>query len=87
MNHKGHLKWMAITALAIFFILILMGKPAGEALPLGIALACPLMMVMMMFGGGHAGHGQHTAGPRETGNTGHHDHRSATSSKDGNALF
>lgn len=57
MNHKAHLKWMAIVAAGAFVVLLLMGKPAGEALTMAVALACPLMMVAMMLGGHSHGHG------------------------------
>ncbi len=58
MNHSGlgHVKWMALTAAGLFGVLLLFGNSAGEALRYAILLACPLMMVGMMFGG-HSGHG------------------------------
>ena len=63
MNHSGagHLKWMAVIAGGVFAILVLLGKPAGEALSLAVVIACPLMMVFMMLGmPGHRGHsGEH----------------------------
>ncbi|SDL12271.1 Protein of unknown function [Tessaracoccus oleiagri] len=62
MSHKGHLKWMAILAGALFLVMLALGKPVSEAFSYAVVLACPLMMVGMMFGGhGHAGHGGHAA--------------------------
>jgi hypothetical protein len=65
MKHSGagHLKGMALIAGGAFVVLLLLGKPAGEAFSYALALACPLMMVGMMFGG-HGGHGGH-GGTRE----------------------
>ena len=66
MNHSGlgHVKWMALIAAGLFGVLLLFGNPAGEALRYAILLACPLMMVGMMFGGhsGHSGHSGHGNG-------------------------
>ena len=58
MKHSGagHLKGMALIAGGAFVVLLLLGKPAGEAFSYALALACPLMMVGMMFGG-HGAHG------------------------------
>ena len=58
MNHSGagHLKGMFLIAAGAFALLLLLGKSAGEALTYAALLACPLMMVGMMFGG-HGGHG------------------------------
>lgn len=52
MNHSGfgHLKWMVLTAVVLFGVLLLMGRSAGDALSYAVLLACPLMMVAMMFG-------------------------------------
>jgi hypothetical protein len=52
----GHLKGMAVIVGAALAVLLLMGKPFDEAIVYAIVLACPLMMVGMMFGG-HQGHG------------------------------
>ncbi|WP_413453119.1 DUF2933 domain-containing protein [Georgenia sp. 1P01AC] len=40
----------------LFLALRVFGVPAGDALLYAAVLACPVMMVMMMFGG-HGGHG------------------------------
>lgn len=61
-NHggKNHLLMMGGIAGLIFVVLILLGKPVGEALLLALFAACPLMMVGMMFsmrGGGQQQNG------------------------------
>lgn len=50
-QHSGinHLKWMGGIAVGIFMVLLLTGQPLGSAIFLSILLACPLMMVAMMF--------------------------------------
>ena len=70
MNHSGsgHLKGMAVITGGAFVVLLLLGKSAGEAFSYALVLACPLMMVGMMFGGhrgneddaGHDGHAGHS---------------------------
>lgn len=82
MNHSGfgHLKWMVLTAVVLFGVLLLMGRSAGDALSYAVLLACPLMMVAMMFGmrSGQGGHGGQDADagapPRDGANdrVGHH---------------
>ncbi|ADG76536.1 conserved hypothetical protein [Cellulomonas flavigena DSM 20109] len=80
MNHSGfgHLKWMALTAAALFGVLLLLGNSVGDALRYAVLLACPLMMVAMMFGphSGRGGHGGSETGmrPREDtdGRVDHH---------------
>gem|GEM_PF-2713821 len=57
-NHggKNHLLMMGGIAVLVFVVLILFGKPVGEALPLALFAACPLMMIGMMYsmrGGGN----------------------------------
>lgn len=49
-QHSGmsHVRWMAGIAAAILVVLLLMGRPLGDAIFLSILLACPLMMVGMM---------------------------------------
>jgi len=62
----SHLKHMVLGGAALFGVLLVVGVPAGTAFVLALALACPLMMVMMMAGGHqHMGHGpdQHRAAP------------------------
>ena len=46
---KGHLKHMVIGGGAILVVLLLFGVGFREALPWAFLLACPLMMVGMMF--------------------------------------
>lgn len=72
MNHSGggHLKGMALISGGVFVVLLLLGKPAGEALSYAVLLACPLMMVGMMFGG-HAGHGASRDDSEHEAHTGH----------------
>ena len=56
MSHGNHLKYMLYGGLAIFAVLAVSGVPLGTALTYGALLACPLMMVAMMFTmGGHGG--------------------------------
>jgi hypothetical protein len=59
---KGHLKHMLIGAGAILGVLLLVGVSFREALPWALLLACPLMMVGMMFvmGRGMGAHGSNT---------------------------
>ena len=58
---KGHLKHMLIGAGAILAVLLVAGVDFRQALQWAILLACPLMMVGMMFmmnrkGGSHEHH-------------------------------
>lgn len=62
MSFGSHIKQMLLGAAAIFGVLLLAGIPVWAALTYSLLLACPLMMVWMMFGmkhGGHGGHGGH----------------------------
>ncbi len=65
MNHSGtgHLKGMALLVAGAFVVLLLLGRPPGEALLYAAILACPLMMILMMVGG-HGGHGGHVGDDR-----------------------
>ncbi|GAA4626817.1 DUF2933 domain-containing protein [Cellulomonas oligotrophica] len=79
MNHSGfgHVKWMVLTAVVLFGVLLLMGRSAGDALSYAVLLACPLMMVAMMFGmrSGHGSQGADTGAPPRDGTNdrvGHH---------------
>lgn len=56
-THQGHLKSMAIICGAVFALLLVLGKSPIDALLLAVVLACPLMMILMMFVGRHHGHG------------------------------
>ncbi|PYF95982.1 Protein of unknown function [Georgenia satyanarayanai] len=58
MNHSGsgHLKGMVLLMGGLFIAMRVFGVSTGDALVYAAVLACPLMMVMMMFGG-HGGHG------------------------------
>ena len=58
MNHSGsgHLKGMVLLMGGLFIALRIFGVSAGDAFVYAAVLACPVMMVMMMFGG-HGGHG------------------------------
>ncbi|WP_448072920.1 hypothetical protein [Georgenia yuyongxinii] len=69
---------MALITGGVFLILLLLGKPAGEAGLYALLLACPLMMVGMMFGG-HRGHG---AGEGDSGHQGHVGHGSQQNASD-----
>jgi hypothetical protein len=59
MMHGNHVKHMAIGAAVLFAAFLFAGVPLGRALPYALFLACPLMMVAMMFmmGRGQDGHG------------------------------
>ena len=50
---KKHLLYMAGGAVAVFVVLVISGVPASGALVWGLLLACPLMMVTMMFSMNH----------------------------------
>lgn len=79
MNHSGmgHLKGMAVIVGGVFVLLLLLGKAPGEALSLAAIVACPLMMVGMMLGGGHGGDAGHE------GHSGHEGHKGAGRRPDG----
>jgi len=72
-NHggKSHLFGMVGIGALVLVVLLFAGKSFGEALPLAALLACPLMMIGMMFTmrGGNNGHQHDNNAP-----TDHHDH-------------
>lgn len=49
----SHMKHMAAGFAGLFAVLVVAGVPVTTALGYAVALACPLMMVTMMFGGHH----------------------------------
>ncbi|OYN92562.1 hypothetical protein CGZ91_03530 [Parenemella sanctibonifatiensis] len=55
-NHRSHLLGMLGIAALVVLALLAAGRSLGEALPLAALLACPLMMIGMMFMG-HGAHG------------------------------
>lgn len=61
MNHNmspvAHLKWMLVAAGAVLVVLAVTGVPLSRALFYAALLACPLMMVFMMFSMIHGQHG------------------------------
>jgi len=74
-NHKrkaNFLPWMIVAILASLLVFNYLGTPGSNGLslngfswlPVLLGLACPLMMLFMMFGHGHGGSGnesdQHT---------------------------
>ena len=64
-NHggKSHLLGMLGIGATVLIVLLFAGRSFREALPLAAVLACPLMMIGMMFmmrGGGHQ-HGNDSA--------------------------
>ena len=67
---KGHLKHMLIGGGAVLVVLLLVGVSVRDALPWAVLLACPLMMVGMMFmmsrGMGAKGGATHQHGPHCT---------------------
>lgn len=46
----GHMRGMAVIMGGAFVVLLLMGKPLGDAFVYALVLACPLMMIGMMLG-------------------------------------
>ena len=57
---KNHLTHMAIAGVGVLAVLVVVGVDLGTAVPWALLLACPLMMVAMMWAmsrgqGGHAG--------------------------------
>lgn len=63
MSHTGpgHLIGMGVIAAVLVMVFVLFGQSLRQALPYAATLACPLMMIVMMFGmrGGHHGHDGH----------------------------
>ncbi len=64
MNHGKHMRYLLIAAGGVAIGLLVAGNSVRSLLPLAFALACPIMMMVMMGGmmrghgdGGHAGHG------------------------------
>jgi len=71
-NHggKSHLYGMVGIGALVLVVLLFAGKSFGEALPLAALLACPVMMIGMMFmmrGGNSHQHDNNAP-------TDHHDH-------------
>lgn len=67
-NHSGksHLLGMLAAALVALAVLLAAGRSFGEALPLAALLACPLMMIGMLFMMGRGtSHGAHGSGSHE----------------------
>lgn len=69
-NHggKSHLLGMLGIAALVLVVLVLSGRSLAQALPLALFLACPLMMIGMMFmmrGGNDHQHGNDTTGHRD----------------------
>ena len=63
----SHLVGMAAAAAVIVVVLVVAGRSWGEALPLAALLACPLMMIGMMFMMGRTqGHEHGQATERDT---------------------
>jgi len=79
-NHggKSHLLWMLGIAGVVLVVLLGTGRSFGQALPYALFLACPLMMVGMMFmmmrGNGHQ-QGTDAKDQRDRSDAAdHHDH-------------
>jgi Protein of unknown function (DUF2933) len=75
---KGHLLWMLGIGGVVLVVLLGAGRTLGESLPLALFLACPLMMIGMMFmmrgDNGHQ-HGNDATGHRDHGDASNHrDH-------------
>lgn len=77
---KNHLMHMVIAGVGIFGLLLVLGVDVGKALPWAALLACPLMMVAMMWtmNRGQGGHGSstgdHGSTARSTGPAPEHQH-------------
>ena len=81
-NHggKNHLLGMLGIFAVILVVLLAAGRSFGEALPLAAVLACPLMMIGMMFM--MRGDNGHQHGDDRTTDHGHdHDHTTHTASE------
>ncbi len=73
-NHGKHLKYLFIITGSVVAGLLVAGTPIKSLLPFAVALACPLMMVLMMRGmAGHGGGGQGMGGHGPDG-CGHDHH-------------
>jgi type III secretory pathway component EscV len=70
MMHGNHLKHILIGAAVLLGVFVVAGVPLGRALPYALFLACPLMMIAMMFMMGRSQDG-HSGCSHE-----HHDRRS-----------
>ena len=79
-NHggKNHLLWMLGIGGVVLVVLLGTGRSFQQALPYAIFLACPLMMVGMMFmmrGGNDQQQGHDTTDHRDRSDAAvHHDH-------------
>ena len=60
--HRNHLKYMLLGGGGIAAVLLAIGVRPGQALLTAAVLACPLMMVGMMFFMGHNGSGNAHSG-------------------------
>jgi hypothetical protein len=49
-----HLKYVLLVVVAVFALLVTTGPSFGTALLIALVLSCPLMMVVMLLGGGRA---------------------------------
>ena len=70
MTNGKHLKYMLLVGGGLFAVLLVAGVPLSTALSYAVLLACPLMMVGMMF---MMGHGNGSSGHAGCG----HDHGTA----------
>lgn len=75
-NHDGksHLLGMLGIFAVIVIVLLAAGRSFGEALPLAAVLACPLMMIGMMFMMRGDNHNQHDQHDQHDDSTIDHDH-------------
>lgn len=77
-NHRksNWLPWLLVAGMGILLLLNYLGNPINTSvkwIPTLIALVCPLMMLLMMFGMGHGHHGSvhsHQDAGTETGQHG-----------------
>lgn len=78
-NHgaKQHLLWMLGIGSVVLIVLLSTGRSFQQALPYALFLACPLMMVGMMFmmmrDNGHQ-QGTNTTDERDRSHAADHDH-------------
>jgi hypothetical protein len=64
-GHRGHVLGMVAVGAAVLLVLLAAGRSVGEAIPLAAALACPLMLIGMVFVMGRGSRGDsvhHVAG-------------------------
>jgi hypothetical protein len=67
--HGIRMRYVEVAAAGLLVGLLVAGTSVQTLLPFVVLLACPLMMIVMMRGMGHGGHGGPSAAPRESPGT------------------